>query len=119
MIINDLNLVDLDKIEGNPVVVLSNINLRKQYNYPDPSFYFILSQAGREYKILGNDSVLINGAKGYYDYPFQMDLNQPLVISISKELFGNTKALSEGGMIALNYALKKAGKAKPTLQNRL
>jgi len=119
MIINDLNLVDFTKIEGNPVVTISNTNLKKQYDFPDPAYYFILSSAGRAYKILGNTSVLVNMYKGYFDYPFHMNQNQSLVISISKELFKNARPLDGEALVALNYALKKAGKSKTMLPNRL
>lgn len=118
MTINDIDL-NPQKIKGNPVVSISKMVIKKTYNYPDPSLYFILSPAGRNYKVLGNDSVLLNPNKGYYLYPFSLSTNQSEVIFISNELFKDSKILSGKGVQALNYALKKAGKRVTTFSNRL
>jgi len=118
MFINDLNL-DVDQIKGNPAISVSAMILKKPYSFPDPYLYFILSQAGKEYRVVANNSILLNPSKGYYSYPFSLELSQPDVISISLEFFKNSKPLSGKATLALGYALEKAGKNSTKLSNRL
>ena len=118
MFVNDLDL-NMEKINGNPVASISTVVMKKAYSYPDPYFYFILSPTGRDYKVLGNNSVLLNPSKGYYSYPFSLTTNQIEVISISNEMFRNSKPLSGKAVLALNYALEKAGKRTTGFSNRL
>jgi len=119
MVLNNHLDLSLRQIKGNLVVSISKMAIKKAYDYPDPSHYFILSTAGKNYKIVGNDSVLLNPNKGYYSYPFSLNINQAEVISISYELFKDTKILSGKAVQALDYALKKAGKRVTPFLNRL
>ncbi len=119
MFINSLDL-NIEKIKVNPGVSLSNSMMsKKSYDYPDPYKYFILSAVGKFYTVTGNNSVLLNPAKGYYAYPFSLSINQGDVVIISKELFKNSKPLSGKALLALDYALKKAAKQSTSFLNRL
>jgi hypothetical protein len=119
MLINNLDL-DVEKIQGNPRITLSaNMIVKKQYSYPDPRKYFILSPIGKSYEVIGNDSVLLNPSKGYFLPPFSLTTSQVDIINISKELFKNSKPLSGKAVLALEFALKKAEKKSTNFSNRL
>ena len=118
MLINDLNL-DTEKLKGNPAINISEMTIKQPYSYPDPYFYFILSSAGRDFKVLSNNSILLNPSKGYYTYPFSLDFNQADVISLSSELFKNTKPLEGEAAIALKRVLKRSERITTKFLNRL
>lgn len=119
MLINNLDL-DFEKIQGNPRITLStHMIVKKQYGFPDPHKYFILSPIGKYFKMIGNDSILLNPAKGYFLPPFSLTSSQVDIINISKELFKNSKPLSGKAVLALEFALKKAGKKSTNFSNRL
>lgn len=118
MFVNDLS-VDSGELNGNPSVSVSTMTIKKTYDFPDQFSYFILSSAGKEYRISSNNSILLNPAKGYYSFPFSIDMNQPEVIEGAKMFFNGSSPLSGEAILALRYALKKAGKNRPILSGRL
>ncbi len=118
MLIGDLDW-SIEKVKGNPVITVIDMVAKKLYSYPDPYKYFVLSSVGKQYKVLSNRSILINPSKGYYTYPFSIDINQTEVVLIAKEMFKNTKPLSGKALLALDYALKKAQKQTTSFSNRL
>ena len=120
MFVNNVDLSDEQVTgKGNPAVSISNMIAKKSYDYPDPYQYFILSPVGKVYKVLSNNSILLNPSNGYYSYPFSISINQAEIISLSIELFKDSKSLSGKAVLALNYALKKAGKRVTNFSNRL
>jgi len=118
MLVNDVDL-DTEKLKGNPAINISEMTIKQPYNYPDPYSYFILSPVGREYKILGNNSILLNPSKGYYTYPFSLTFNQADVVSFSNELFKNSKPLEGEAAIVLNKVLKSSERTTTSFSNRL
>ena len=119
MLINNPDL-DFGKVKGNPSINLSiNMVVKKAYTYPDPHKYFILSPIGKSYSVVRNHAILLNPSKGYFQYPFLLSESQADVISISKELFQDSKPLSGKALLALDYALKKAPKQSTSFSNRL
>ena len=119
MLINNLDL-NAQKIQGNPSISLStNMVAKKLYAYPDPHKYFILSSIGKSYEMIGNQSILLNPAKGYFQYPFSLTTNQVDIASMSKELFKNSRPLSGRALLALDFALKKAAKRSTDFPDRL
>lgn len=119
MLINNLDLY-VEQIQGNPGITLSsNMILKKQYTYPYPHKYFILSPIGKYFKMIGNDSILLNPAKGYFLPPFSLTTSQVDIVQISNELFKNSNPLSGKAVLALEFALKKAEKKSTNFSNRL
>ncbi|SFW99272.1 hypothetical protein [Cytophaga hutchinsonii] len=84
----------------------------------DSSSYFILSDAGKNYTVIGNNAILINFDKGYYASRFNIGVNNPIIISISNNIFKGSEPLSGEPLRALHMALKLSGKKTPTLKNR-
>lgn len=118
MLINDLD-VDLNKVQGNPSLSVTEMVIKKKYSFPDPYAYFVLSGAGKDYSITSNDSILLNPSRGYYIHPFSINVHQTEVINLAKILFANSNPLSSEAEVALDYALRKAGRMTPNLSGRL
>lgn len=118
MFISDLEL-NLDRIKGNPTITIEKMEAKKDYSYPDPFKYFVLSPVGKQYSITGNGSILLNPSKGYYSFPFSVNMSQIEILEVATELFKSTKPLSGKAVLALDYALKKATKRRTSLSQRL
>lgn len=118
MIITEIQR-DFNDIRTNPTVMVTKGTSRKQYGFPDPESYFILSNAGKEYSIQGNNAILLNLQKGYFASSFTLNLNQANVMSIASAMFQDSKTLDEASGRALNAAIQKTGLMAPTLPNRL
>ncbi len=118
MLITDLDL-DIEKVRFNPAITVTEMVSKKDYAFPDPFKYFILSSVGKQYSILGNGSVLLNPSKGYFSLPFTVDIRQAEVINIAKEIFKNSRPLSGKATLAIHYALNKSAKKTTSLPNRL
>jgi len=103
-----------------PSITLQNESFRKiSYEFPDPHRSYILSDAGRNYTVIENFTLLLSFQKGYYPQEFAIKKSDADIFSVSKKLFGNSLPISGDAKRALDLAIKKAGKNIPTLSNRL
>jgi hypothetical protein len=118
MLISDLEL-NLERVKGNPTITIQKVESKKDYIYPDPFKYFVLSPVGKQYSITGNGLVLLNPSKGYYSFPFSINISQVEILEVANELFKTTKPLSGKAVLALEFALKKAAKRQTLLYQRL
>jgi hypothetical protein len=118
MLVSDLEL-NLEQVKGNPAITIQRVEAKKDYTFPDPFKYFVLSPVGKQYSVTGNGSILLNPSKGYYSYPFSITISQIEVIEVAKKLFKTTKPLSGKAVLAIEYALKKAAKRQTLLSDRL
>jgi hypothetical protein len=117
MLINDIHQVQ--DFSQNPTITVTDMtNKNNFYSFPDPNSYFILSKAGKDYKLIVNNAVLLNVQRGYYWHPFNLSFNQNEVISLAVQLFDGSKQLDRKVAEALNYALGKSGKSSTTFPNR-
>jgi len=118
MLLIDLDL-NIEKVKGNPATAVTNMVPKKDYFFPDPFKYFILSSVGKQYSISSNGSILLNISKGYYSLPFTINVGQLEIMNIAMELFKNSKPLSGQAALAIDYALKKAAKKTTSFPDRL
>ncbi len=102
----------------NPTVCLTENVKGNEIEFPDPDTYFVLSDAGKNYWFENNETVVLSLQKGYYEPIFSLDFNSEELISISQEFFGNTKIIEGDAKRALELAMKKSAKKKPSLKNR-
>lgn len=117
MILND-NFIDLDTEMFNPSITLHKTSKVEKHSFTDPNSYFILSEAGKNYTISENSTILINPSKDNEQNFTVTDINS-FVLSTSKALFNGTKPIEGKAKIALELAILKAGKKESTLKNRL
>ena len=118
MILND-NFIDLDTEMFNPSITLHKTSKVEKHSFTDPNSYFILSEAGKNYTISENSTILINPSKGYNEQNFTVTDINSFVLSTSKAIFNGTKPIEGKAKIALELAILKAGKKESTLKNRL
>jgi hypothetical protein len=118
MLVTDLEL-NLEQVKGNPAITIERVEAKKNYTYPDPFKYFVLSPVGKQYSVIGNGSILLNPSKGYYSYPFSITISQIEVMEAANELFKTTRPLSGKAVMAIEYALKKAAKSRTSLTDRM
>lgn len=118
MLISNLHS-DFHEISTNPTVMVTKGFTKRQYDFPDERSYFILSNAGKEYSVNGNVAILLNLQKGYFASSFNIGSNQDLVVLISNEMFKGSVQLPELPTKALNLAIRKSAKDKPSLPSRL
>lgn len=103
----------------NPSITLNKSLKINKYSYPDPNSYYILSEAGKNYTVVENSSILlVNINKGYYEQNFYINDIKTTVLSMSNNMFGKTKPIDGLAKVALELAISKMGKKEPTLHNR-
>ena len=118
MILTDSH-IDITIEKFNPTITIHDCSRKKGYSFPDPNSYFILSEAGRNFTIMENSTVLLNLQKGYFDSYFFMTDYSNLILSLSNQLFAGSKPIEGIAKEALDLAILKSGKSIPTLKNRL
>lgn len=118
MILSDSH-IDITLEKFNPTITLHDCSRKKEYSFPDPNSYYILSDAGKNFKIMENSTVLLSLQKGYFDSFFFMSDYSNLVLKLSSQLFVGSKPIEGIAKDALDLAILKSGKAAPTLKNRL
>lgn len=118
MILTNPN-IDVNTNMFNPSITLCENIKKSKYSFPDPNSYYILSEAGKNYTIEENSTVLVNFRKGYYDQLFYVNDIKTTILSISNKIFSETKPIDGLAKMALEMAVLKAGKKEPTLRNRL
>ena len=111
--------IDLYLEKFNPSITLHDSSRKKKYSFPDPNSYYILSDAGKNFKIIENSAILLSLQKGYFDSIFFISESSNLVLDLSNQLFGGSKPIEGIAKEALDLAILKSGKSTPTLQNRL
>lgn len=114
-------LQQVETIKENPSFTLTNAKIsanRNKLKHPNDDAYFILSEAGKEYTFLGNNSILLNINKGYYVSQFHIETYNPIIIAASNHLFEGTEPISGNALLALQNAIKISAQKKPTLPNR-
>jgi hypothetical protein len=103
-----------------PSITLQNESLRMvNYEFPDPNKSYILSDAGKNYKILENGALLLSFQKGYYPQEFAIKISDVPTFSIAKKIFSGSLPISGDAKKALSLAILKAGKTTTTLKNRM
>lgn len=118
MILSDTH-IDFNIEKFNPSITLHESQKKKDYSFPDPNSYYILSGAGKNYKVMENSTILLNLQKGYYDNYFSISEDNNLVLKISDQLFFGSKPIEGIAKEALELAILKSGRIAPTLKNRL
>ena len=118
MILTDSH-IDLTLEKFNPTITIHDCSRKKQYSFPDPYSYYILSEAGKNFTIMENSTVLLSLQKGYYESFFFMSDYSNVILSLSKQLFAGFKPIEGKAKEALDLAIFKSGKSTPTLKNRL
>jgi len=118
MILSDAH-IDLYIEMFNPSVTLHDSSKKKDYLFPDPNSYYILSDAGKNFKVMENSTILLNLQKGYYDSFFSISEINNFILNLSNQLFTNSKPIDGIAKAALDLAIMKSGKSTPTLKNRL
>ena len=118
MILTDSH-IDLTLKKFNPTITIHDCSRKKQYSFPDPYSYYILSEAGKNFTIMENSTVLLSLQKGYYESFFFMSDYSNVILSLSKQLFAGSKPIEGKAKEALDLAIFKSGKSTPTLKNRL
>ena len=111
--------IDINIEAFNPSITLCDSPKKNTYSFPDPNSYYILSPAGKNFKVMENSTILLNPIKGYYEQYFAIEDVDLVVLSISNLLFNGTKPIEGKAKEALDLAIKKSGKLVPTLKNRL
>ena len=120
MILTDDSHIDLTLEKFNPTITIHDCSRKKEYSFPDPYSYYILSEAGKNFAIMEeNSTVLLNLQKGYFDSYFFMSNYSNLILSLSNQLFIGSKPIEGNAKDALDLAILKSGKSTPTLKNRL
>lgn len=118
MILTDSHL-DITLEKFNPTITIHDCSRKKEYSFPDPYSYYILSEAGKNFTIMENSTVLLSLQKGYFDSFFFMSDYSSLILSFSNQLFAGSKPIEGNAKDALDLAILKSGKSAPTLKNRL
>lgn len=118
MIITDNN-ININSEYINSTIVLSNSKIESRFHFPDPNSYFILSEAGKLYTIIENNTILLNPQKGYWLPQFGINEINTQITAISNILFEGSKPIEGKALEALCLAFKKSIKTAPTLKNRL
>lgn len=111
--------IDLYIEKFNPSITLHDKSRKKEYSFPDPNSYYILSDAGKNFKIMENSAILLSIQKGYYDSYFSISESATLLLDISNKLFWNSSPIEGIAEKAFKLAILKSGKRAPTLKNRL
>lgn len=118
MILSDSH-IDLYLEKFNPSITIHASSRKKEYSFPDPNSYYILSDAGKNFKIMENSAILLSFQKGYYESFFYISESTNLLLSFSNQLFSDTRPIEGIAKEALDLAILKSGKTSPTLKNRL
>ena len=118
MILSDAH-IDINLEKFNPSITLHGSSRKKDYSFPDPYSYYILSDAGKNFKIMENSTVLLSLQKGYYDSIFFISEGSNLILNLSNHLFAGSKPIEGIAKDLLDLAILKSGKPIPTLKNRL
>jgi hypothetical protein len=117
MILTDSH-INIYQERFNPSITLHDSIRKKEFSFPDPNSYYILSDAGKNFKIMENSTVLLSLQKGYYDNIFLISESSNLVLNFSNKLFAGSKPIEGIAKDALELAILKSGKSVPTLKNR-
>jgi len=118
MILSDSH-IDIYLEKFNPSITLHDSSRKKKYSFPDPNSYYILSDAGKNFKIMENSAILLSLQKGYFENMFLISESIKLVLDISNQLFAGSNPIKGVAKDALDLAILKSGKKIPTLKNRL
>lgn len=118
MILSDSH-IDIYLEKFNPSITLHDSFRKKKYSFPDPNFYYILSDAGKNFTIMENSTILLSLQKGYFDSMFFISESTRLILDLSNQLFAGSKPIKGVAKDALDLAILKSGKKSPTLKNRL
>ena len=119
MIVNPHNIdINQGTISNPSITLLESKTVRNNYSYPDPNSYFILSEAGKDYSIIGNSTILLNFSKGYYEQFFSINDFNSIVLNFSKNLFKNSKPIDGKAKLALEHTILKIGKKQSSFKNR-
>lgn len=102
----------------NPAIFLTENLKGHEIEFPDPNTYFILSDIGKSYSEIGNETILLNPDRGYFEPIFTLDFKRRNIVNSSQELFKGSKALEGDAKRALELAIKKTAKTKTSLNNR-
>ena len=103
----------------NPTISLTEKIKGNDIEFPDPNTYFILSDAGKNYKTIDNECILLSLEKGYFESVFSLDFQSDEVIDFSSKLFFNDTPIEGDAKRALDLAIKKTAKRNTVLKNRL
>lgn len=117
MILTDAH-IDLQFENFIPSVSLLDKSSRKVYDFPDPNSYYILSEAGKNYQIVENTTLILSLNRGYFESIFTIDGDKNQALSLSNSLFGSTKPIHGDAKNALELAILKCGKTSPSLKKR-
>ncbi|MEP5614139.1 MAG: hypothetical protein ABJP45_17940 [Cyclobacteriaceae bacterium] len=104
---------------NNPAHLLTQNLKGSEIEYPDPNTYFILSDIGKNHHIIDNETILLTLRKGYFEPIFSLDVTSKEVISLSQELFSNTKPIDAGLKRAIDIAISRSTKTSTRFRNRL
>jgi hypothetical protein len=118
MILTDSH-INLAIEKFNPTITLRDCSSKKEYSFPDLNSYYILSDAGKNFKIMENSTVLLSFQKGYFESFFFMSDYSNLILNLSNQLFAGSEPIEGIAKDALDLAILKSGKSNPTLKNRL
>lgn len=118
MILSDSH-IDITLEKFNPTITLHDSYRKKEYSFPDPNSYYILSDAGKNFMIMENSTVLLSFQKGYFESFFFMSDYSNLILNLSNQLFAGSKPIEGIAKDALELAILKSGKSSPSLKNRL
>jgi hypothetical protein len=117
MILTDFH-IDRSFEKFNPSITLLENLTRQEYLFPDPNSYYILSDAGKNYRIMENSTLLLSIKRGYFESNFSISESYNLLLSFANSLFKDAYPIQGDAKKALDLAIKKCGKDKPTLKNR-
>lgn len=110
----------IDQKYVNPNISITEYLKGSEIEFPDPTVsYFVSSQISENYKLEGNDSILINSYKNHFESQFNLTLSNTLIKKISNNLFSGARPIEGLAKKALELAMKECAKSSPTLPNRL
>ncbi|MCF8371249.1 MAG: hypothetical protein K9H64_06490 [Bacteroidales bacterium] len=110
---------DINLHQFNPSITLVDCTKGKEYEFPDPNNYFLFPEAGNQYKITQNSSLLLFPHNKHLEQLFVIDNNNISIHYLSKELFKGSIPIDGIAKEALELAIKKSGKSHPIMKNRL
>lgn len=118
MILSDSH-IDITLERFNPTITVHDCSRKKEYAFPDPNSYYMLSDAGKNFKVMENSTVLLTLQKGYFDSFFFMSDYSNLILNLSSQMFAGSKPIEGIAKEVLDLAILKSGKTTTSLKNRL